>query len=164
MSRQTRGCWRGGESALREIEDWHQRLTRFEPDSWLSHVNRTAAHEPVRLDDEMFPLFADAVAVWRDSGGAFDIARGDGAAVMLDARRPARVRFLHDHVALDHGRYWKRPRAGLRRSASPVARCDAAHCCRVAPAAAWLSGGRLTPTPGELAWRSQAGATARLTT
>ena len=91
-----------GELALREIEEWHQRLTRFEPDSWLSHVNRTAAHEAVRLDDEMFPLFAEAVDVWRDSSGAFDIARGDGAAIALDSDTRT-LRFLHDRVSLDMG-------------------------------------------------------------
>ena len=91
-----------GESALREIEDWHRRLTRFEPDSWLCHINRTAAHEPVRLDDETFPLFADAVGVWRDSNGAFDITRGDGAALALDHETRI-LRFLHDGVSLDMG-------------------------------------------------------------
>ena len=74
-----------GELALRELEDWHARLSRFEPDSWLSHVNRTAATAPVRLDDETWPLFVDAVQVWRDSGGAFDIARGGGADLELDS-------------------------------------------------------------------------------
>ncbi len=91
-----------GESALREIEDWHRRLTRFEPDSWLSHLNRTAAYDPVQLDDETFPLFADAVEVWRDSEGAFDITRGDGAALALD-HAARTVRFLHDRVSLDMG-------------------------------------------------------------
>ena len=90
------------EVALREIEEWHQRLTRFEPDSWLSHVNRTAAHEPVPLDEEIYPLFADALAVWRDSHGAFDISRGDGAALSLDADART-LRFLHDGVSLDLG-------------------------------------------------------------
>ena len=91
-----------GELALREIEEWHQRLTRFEPDSWLSHVNRTAAYEPVRVDDELFQLFADAMTVWRDSGGAFDIARGDGAALMLDEEAHT-LQFSHAKVALDLG-------------------------------------------------------------
>ena len=91
-----------GESALREIEDWHRRLTRFEPDSWLCHINRTAAHEPIPLDDESFPLFADAVDVWRDSNGAFDITRGDGEALALDHENRT-LRFLHDGVSLDMG-------------------------------------------------------------
>jgi thiamine biosynthesis lipoprotein len=98
-------CGAVGELALREIEEWHQRLTRFEPDSWLSHVNRTAAREPVRLDDDVFPLFADAVDVWRASGGAFDVTRGDGAALALD-RGARTLRFLadgRDRVSLDMG-------------------------------------------------------------
>lgn len=91
-----------GELALREIEDWHQRLTRFEADSWLSHVNRSAAYGPVRLDDETVPLFSDAMQVWRDSGGAFDIARGGGAALAFD--HDARtLQFLNDDVSLDLG-------------------------------------------------------------
>lgn len=63
-----------GETALEEIAEWHRRLSRFEPDSLVSHINRTAHDGPVRLDRETFALFADALAVWRDSEGAFDIA------------------------------------------------------------------------------------------
>jgi FAD:protein FMN transferase len=91
-----------GALALREIEDWHARLSRFEADSWLSHVNRTAARDPIRLDDETYPLFADVLQVWRDSGGAFDIARGAGANLLLD-HRSRTLRFGHDRVSLDLG-------------------------------------------------------------
>ena len=91
-----------GELALREIEDWHGRLSRFEPDSWLSHVNRTAASAPIRLDDETWPLFADAVLVWRDSSGAFDIARGDGADLELN-HQARTLSHRHDGVSLDLG-------------------------------------------------------------
>lgn len=91
-----------GELALREIEDWHQRLTRFEADSWLSHVNRSAAHGPVRLDDETWALFADAVQVWRESGGAFDVARGHGARLAIDQDAHT-LQFLGGEVSLDLG-------------------------------------------------------------
>jgi thiamine biosynthesis lipoprotein len=91
-----------GEKAIQEIEDWHRRLTRFESDSWLSHVNRTAAREPVMLDDEVFPLFEDAVNVWRKSGGAFDITKGRGASLAVDAHTRT-IRFDHDRVSLDVG-------------------------------------------------------------
>jgi FAD:protein FMN transferase len=91
-----------GELALREIEDWHARLSRFEPDSWLSHVNRTAASEPIRLDDETWPLFADAVQVWRDSSGAFDIARGGRADLELN-HQARTLSHRHDGVSLDLG-------------------------------------------------------------
>jgi thiamine biosynthesis lipoprotein len=96
-----------GEAALEEIETWHQRLNRFAHDSLVSHINRTAADAPVRLDADAFGLFDDAVTVWRASGGAFDItvaplmarqgfgesavATGDGCAagcgVRLDSSR-----------------------------------------------------------------------------
>ena len=62
-----------GEAAIDEIEMWHRRLSRFAPDSLVSHINREASHAPVRLDRDTFELFHDAVTVWRDSEGAFDI-------------------------------------------------------------------------------------------
>lgn len=91
-----------GELAIGEIDDWHRRLTRFEPDSWLSHVNRTAARESVRLDADTMDLFRDATHVWRDSQGAFDITRGDGGALEFDPDEGT-LRFAHDKVAIDLG-------------------------------------------------------------
>jgi thiamine biosynthesis lipoprotein len=65
-----------GEAAIAEICDCHARLSRFASDSLVSHLARTAPATPVRLDGETFRLFADAIAVWRASGGAFDITVG----------------------------------------------------------------------------------------
>jgi thiamine biosynthesis lipoprotein len=62
-----------GEAALEEIECWHRRLNRFAADSLLSHINRTAADAPVRIDRETFALFETALEVWRASDGAFDV-------------------------------------------------------------------------------------------
>jgi thiamine biosynthesis lipoprotein len=62
-----------GEAALDEIARWDQLLNRFAPDSLVSHINRTAAFRPVRLDRDTFALFKTALDVWRASGGAFDI-------------------------------------------------------------------------------------------
>jgi thiamine biosynthesis lipoprotein len=67
------GLRAAGDAALDEITRWHQLLNRFAPDSLLSHINRTAASRPVRLDRETFALFRTALDVWRASGGAFDI-------------------------------------------------------------------------------------------
>src|SRR5688500_6363634 len=64
------------EAAIAEICDCHARLSRFASDSLVSHLARTAPATPVRLDGETFRLFADAVAVWRASDGAFDITVG----------------------------------------------------------------------------------------
>ena len=67
-----------GECALAEIERLHAQLTRFRDDSLLTHINRTAATAPVRLDAETFALFQDAIAVYHASAGAFDCSLGTG--------------------------------------------------------------------------------------
>jgi thiamine biosynthesis lipoprotein len=85
-----------GEAALEEIEEWHRRLSRFAPDSLLSHINRTAARAPVRLDGETFALFADALEVARATDGAFDIdvggLMGEHALGRSAAQPPSRPR------------------------------------------------------------------------
>jgi len=111
-----------GEAALEEIDMWHRRLSRFSPDSLLSHINRTACCSPVSLDRETYALFDDALRVWRDSEGAFDItvaplmagsgfadsavsARAgwaDGRAVALDPDNWT-IGFAGPHVAIDLG-------------------------------------------------------------
>ena len=74
------------EAALEEIELCQQRFNRFDEASLLSHIRRTAFERPVPLDRDTFALFADAVAVWRASGGAFDPTTPDRRmdAVVLD--------------------------------------------------------------------------------
>lgn len=66
-----------GEAALEVIDRCHRRLSRFEPSSLVSHIRRTAWQSPVRLDADTFRLFADALDVYRASGGAFDITVGN---------------------------------------------------------------------------------------
>jgi len=91
-----------GELVMAEIDEWHRRLSRFAQDSWVSHVNRTAAAEPVRCDDDVWQLLVDAQSVWRDSGGAFDITKGHGDALVLEASTHS-VRFARAGMALDLG-------------------------------------------------------------
>lgn len=92
-----------GEAVIEEIEGWHRRLTRFAPDSLLSHINRTAADTAVRLDAATFALFEDALAVFDESGGAFCITRaGRSGEIELDARART-VRFRGRGIALDLG-------------------------------------------------------------
>jgi len=92
-----------GEAALAEIEAWHQRLTRFAPDSQLGHLHRAAADAPVTVDRELLGLLQDCVAVWAASGGAFDPSLGTGMdAVRLDPDA-ATVRFSRPGVTLDLG-------------------------------------------------------------
>jgi thiamine biosynthesis lipoprotein len=91
-----------GELVMAEVDDWHRRLSRFAPDSWVSHVNRVAATAPVRCDADTWALLADARTVWRESGGAFDVTRGDGDALLLDDTART-VRFGRVGMSVDLG-------------------------------------------------------------
>ena len=91
-----------GDLILDEIADWHHRLNRFAADSWVAHVNRTAASSPVRCDEDTWGLVIDAQDVWRASGGAFDITRGFGHALILNADTRT-LTFAHSSMRLDFG-------------------------------------------------------------
>ena len=89
------------EEALREIEDLHVRFTRFSRDSLISHINRTAARSPVRLDRSTFALFRCAEDIRIRSHGAFDVTLGTGAILLDDA--DCSIAFQNTNVALDLG-------------------------------------------------------------
>ena len=91
-----------GELVMAEIDDWHQRLNRFAPDSWVAHTNRTAATAAVRCDEDVWAMLVDAQTVWRESGGAFDVTRGHGGALILDATART-VRFDDPTMTMDFG-------------------------------------------------------------
>ncbi|MFN7019812.1 MAG: FAD:protein FMN transferase [Phycisphaerales bacterium] len=82
-----------GEEAVREIELWHSRLTRFQPDSDVAGLNlrRTA-----RLDDESYELLSLCEQVHGATNGAFNIGLG---AVMDGTARATAVG--HSPVHLD---------------------------------------------------------------
>jgi thiamine biosynthesis lipoprotein len=65
-----------GEAAIAVIEDWHARLNLFDRASVISHLNRTAADHPQRVDDEFFDLLDRCAALREETGGAFDITVG----------------------------------------------------------------------------------------
>lgn len=89
------------EEALLEVDVLHQSLTRFSPDSLLSHIIRTAAHKPVRLDLPTFRLFEAACDVHTRSAGAFDITLGSGQITLDDTTYS--IRLSGDDVRLDLG-------------------------------------------------------------
>lgn len=101
----TPGLRAAGEDVLRTINDWHARLSRFEPASELSRINREAPTRAVRVDPDIFSLLSLCRDGWHATGGSFDAAAGSGAgfdAVELDEREGA-VRFLDPRVRLDMG-------------------------------------------------------------
>ena len=109
-----------GEAALEEICGCHDRLSRFASDSLVSHMARTAANSPIRLDGDTYRLFVDALDVWRASDGAFDVTVGPlmgvhgyaASAVSVDRRAGTESIVLdderwtvafHEDVGLDFG-------------------------------------------------------------
>ncbi len=58
-----------GEEALREIQHWHARLSRFEPDSDIARLNRNPA---ARIDPELVELLDLCDQLREQTGGAFD--------------------------------------------------------------------------------------------
>ena len=98
------------EAAIDEIEAAHRRYTRFAPDSLVSHINRTAAHTPVRLDKGTYTMLEDALRVELESRGAFSITSTPspppspsprpGFALSPDDRS---ITLLHDEAKIDLG-------------------------------------------------------------
>lgn len=99
------------EAAIEEIEAAHRRYTRFAPDSLVSHINRTAAHTPVRLDADTFAMLEDALRVEVESGGAFSITTTTPSPSPTPSPRPGfalnpedrSVTLLHDEAKIDLG-------------------------------------------------------------
>ena len=94
-----------GEEALELISDEHVRLSRFEPDSVVSHVNRNAHADWVGIDGDFAQLLRLCGEAVRASAGAFDptATSPEGAGwdgVELDGQR---VRFHSPGLALDFG-------------------------------------------------------------
>ncbi len=53
-----------------------ERLSKFQPDSEVGHLNALAADEPVSVSDVLFELLLESKRYWELSGGAFDPAVG----------------------------------------------------------------------------------------
>ena len=103
------------EMALAEIARVEQLLSRFDPTSELSRLNREAARSGCLVDFEMLQILLDCRAWWLRTDGAFDIAAGSRdehggpltfEAVELDASQ-RRLSFRSSGVRLDLGAYGK---------------------------------------------------------
>lgn len=156
-----------GEIAIDDIDDWHRRLSRFAPDSLVSHINRTAALTPVALDAQMWRLFRDAVAVWSATGGAFDITVAPALVAhgFSDSAVPARGGRAQGHALVldDDARTVSFREAGVSLDFGAIGKGHALDCaaerlrdCGVT--SAFLQGGTssglaIGRPPGERGWR-----------
>ncbi len=102
-----------GEAALDEVARIERLLSRFDPASEVSRLNREAALHPVRVDRELFGILRDALDWSGRTDGYFDpCATGEPRAsrmreaIRLDESRQA-VSFLDPATRLDLGAYGK---------------------------------------------------------
>src|SRR5688500_16810135 len=62
-----------GEAALDESERVEKLLSRFDPASEVSRINREAANSPVLLDLELAEILETCRKAWMETHGYFDI-------------------------------------------------------------------------------------------
>jgi FAD:protein FMN transferase len=62
--------------ALDEIRRLEELMTYFKPTSQVSQINRDAFERPVVVEAELFDLLRRGCDLWRETGGAFDVAAG----------------------------------------------------------------------------------------
>jgi len=93
------------EEALEIVRECEARWSRFRRDSYLAFVEREAPRRAVPLDEDAFEVFDTALTVWRQSGGALDIAwrSEEGTTAQIELDRQQRILRLHAPLALDLG-------------------------------------------------------------
>jgi thiamine biosynthesis lipoprotein len=95
-------------AVLDEVERIERLLSRFDPRSEISRLNRHAGERPVLVDRELFDLLAVCLDAGQATGGAFDIAAVSRPAgfydspIRLDASRRL-VQFALPEIQLDLG-------------------------------------------------------------
>src|SRR4051812_20130865 len=62
-----------GEAALDEIQRVEKLLSRFDPSSEISRINREAAQKPVLVDFELAEILETCRIAWQQTNGFFDI-------------------------------------------------------------------------------------------
>jgi thiamine biosynthesis lipoprotein len=94
------------EEALAEVADCEARLSRFDPGSLLSRLNREAHARWLRLDADSFELLECCRELCFASAGAFDPAAGEPGTGMRDVlldRERSSLRFARPGPRLDLG-------------------------------------------------------------
>lgn len=65
-----------GEAALACVQEWHERLSVFDPGSLVSRINAEANERPVRIDPDLLELLRACQRLHAITDGAFDVAVG----------------------------------------------------------------------------------------
>jgi thiamine biosynthesis lipoprotein len=99
-------------AALDLVQRLEDQMTVFRQHSQVMDINRRAAHEPVEVEPRLFALLEMCVALYHETGGAYDITAGpltkvwgfyrrQGAVPAAQDLREARQRVGCDKIELD---------------------------------------------------------------
>ena len=77
--------------ALDVVEALEARLTVYDDDSELARLNASAHLGPVEVEPDLFALLDRAIALGRDTGGAYDVTAGALSLAWGFTRGPRRV-------------------------------------------------------------------------
>jgi thiamine biosynthesis lipoprotein len=78
-----------GEAALAEVVDLDLHLSRFRREALPARLARQPVGAPLAVDAATAALFVEALAIWRDSGGLFDITLAEAMDGLLHGASPA---------------------------------------------------------------------------
>lgn len=77
--------------ALDLVDDLESQLTVYRDDSEVARINAEAHLGPIPVEPGLFDLLERAVALWRDTGGAYDVTSGALSLAWGFTRGPRRV-------------------------------------------------------------------------
>lgn len=86
-----------------EVERLDSRLSRFNPGSEVTRINRTAGSRPVLVDRELFALLQRGSLASEMTHGYFDLAAATGGGDLALDEDGCSVRFLNPSAQLDLG-------------------------------------------------------------
>jgi thiamine biosynthesis lipoprotein len=84
-------AYSSAEAVFDLLDELEAQLSVYRDDSEISHLNRLAAEQPVRVEDRLFELLQDAAALTAATGGAFDMTSGALVRAWGFLRGPKRV-------------------------------------------------------------------------
>jgi thiamine biosynthesis lipoprotein len=85
------GASEGATRALDLVDDLESQLTVYRDDSEVARINAEAHLGPMPVESSLFDLLERAVALWRDTSGAYDVTSGALSLAWGFTRGPRRV-------------------------------------------------------------------------
>jgi len=100
---ESEAVWYKVESELKRL---NRMLNRFDPASEVSNINRTIAHQSIRVSDEMWQILNSCKRYHKETFGLFDITLKDFGTIQFHEQNKS-VSFSQPGIHIDFGGYGK---------------------------------------------------------